>query len=66
VGVLDDVHEVGALEAGYESVQDIRIDVAERGVRLGRVAVGERLQDAALEVRPRVQGGDLGPAAVCP
>jgi AraC-like DNA-binding protein len=32
-----------------------------RGFRLGRDAVGERLEDLPLEVRPRVQGGDRGP-----
>jgi transcriptional regulator GlxA family with amidase domain len=43
-------------EAEYEPLQDIGLDVAERGLRPGRDAVGERLEDLALEVRPRVPG----------
>src|ERR1022692_1153542 len=50
---LDDVHEVGPLIAGDEPFQDVRFYVAERGFRLRGDAVGERLEDAALEVRAR-------------
>jgi hypothetical protein len=50
-----------SLVAGDVPLQHIRLDVAERRFRLGRDAFGEGRQDAVLEVRPRVQGDDLGP-----
>src|SRR4051794_31770637 len=56
---LDDVHEVAALVARHEAFEDVGLDVAEGGLRPGRYAVGERLEDGLLEVGPRVQGGDL-------
>src|ERR1700704_6183459 len=43
VRVLDNVHEVGPLVAGDESLEHVRLDVAERRFRLGRDAFGERL-----------------------
>src|SRR3954452_17818792 len=64
VRVLDDVHKAGALVPGYESVQDIRLDIAERRCRLGCDTVRERLEDAPLEVRAGVQGGNFGPQVV--
>ena len=39
-GVLDDVDEVAALDAGDEPVQDVGLSVAERGLRPRRDAVG--------------------------
>src|SRR4051812_6906168 len=56
---LDDVHEVAPLVARHEAFEDIGLDVAEGGLRPGRDAVGERLEDGPLEVGPRVQRGDL-------
>jgi hypothetical protein len=38
VRVLDDVHKAGPLEAGHEALEDIRVDVSERGFRLGGAA----------------------------
>src|SRR5207244_4068361 len=57
--VLDDIHEVGPLETGYEAFEDVRIDVAEGGLGPGGDPFREGLEDAALEVRPRVQRSDL-------
>src|SRR5438270_13757792 len=62
--VLDDVHEGGALEAGHEAFEDIRIAGAEGALRPGAEALRERLEDAALEVRAGVQRGDLGPLRI--
>src|SRR4051794_5270219 len=61
---LDDVHEIGALIAGDETFQDVRLDVGERGLRLRGDAFGERLQDVALEVGARMQSDDLGPVGI--
>src|SRR3954469_24618215 len=63
-GVLDDVHEVGALIPRNEALEDIRLDVAERSFRLGGDAFSERLQNVALEIGARVQSGDLGTIGV--
>src|SRR5882757_694764 len=64
VRVLDDVDEVGPLISRDEALQHVGFHVAERRFRLGGDAFGERLQDAALEVRTWVQGGDLGAVGV--
>src|SRR6202171_1955004 len=62
--VQNDLHEIAPTEARYEVLQDVRFYVAEGRLRLGSDAVGERLEDAALEVRTRMQRSDLGPLAV--
>src|SRR5438105_7590729 len=62
--VQNDLHEIAPTEARYEVLQDVRLYVAEGRLRLGSDAVGERLEDAALEVRTWMQRSDLGPLAV--
>src|ERR1700733_3931314 len=64
VVVLDDVDEVGALVAGGEAVEDVRVDGAEGGVGPWGHAVVECLQDLALKVGAGVQGGDGGAVGV--
>ena len=48
------------LEAGHEAFEDVRLHVAEGGLGPGGDPLREGLEDAALEVRTGVQGGDLG------
>ena len=63
--VQNDLHEIAPTEARYEVLRDVRLYVAEgRRLRLRSDAVGERLEDAALEVRTWMQRSDLGPLAV--
>src|SRR5437868_364179 len=63
--VQNDLHEIAPTEARYEVLRDVRLYVAEgRRLRLRSDAVGERLEDAALEVRMWMQRSDLGPLAV--
>ncbi|GAB3880381.1 hypothetical protein GCM10027612_07890 [Microbispora bryophytorum subsp. camponoti] len=63
-GAEDRVDEVPPSVAGHVALQNVGLDVAERGLGLGRDSLGERLQDRLFETRPRMQGGDLGPLGV--
>src|SRR6478672_13973437 len=54
----DDLDEVVADEVRIVMCQHVGVDVAEGAPRPVPVAVGERLQDAAFEIGPRVRHGD--------
>src|SRR5438128_1925311 len=62
--VQNDLYEIAPTEAWYEVLQDIRLYVAEGRLGLGSDAVGEGLEDAALEVRTGMPRGNLGALAV--
>ncbi len=54
----DDLDEVGPTEAGQEVRQHVCVDVPEHRLRPVPVALREALEDASLEVRPRVRRDD--------